>query len=186
VYLFAVLDWASRRLLAWRLAHTLTTDGCLEAVRAAITQDGCPEIFNTDHGGPFTRQEFTGLLKNQGIQISMDGKGCWRDNVFVERLWKRIHYEEVSVHAYDTLSAAHHGLERYLTFSNQTRPHHALAGQTPEEGYSDNLTTRQTAASSAIRQAPLTEWMTLSNEPKPPLSWTLQDARSCTWHNIDG
>ena len=90
VYLFAVLDWASRRVLAWRLSNTLTTDCCLDAVREAITQYGCPEIFNTDQGCQFTSQEFTGLLKDQGIQISMDGKGCWRDNVFVERLWKSI------------------------------------------------------------------------------------------------
>ncbi len=90
VYLFAVLDWASRRVLAWQLSNTLTTDFCLEAVREAITQYGCPEIFNTDQGCQFTSQEFTGFLKDQGIQISMDGKGCWRDNVFVERLWKSI------------------------------------------------------------------------------------------------
>jgi putative transposase len=90
VYLFAVLDWASRRVLAWRLSNTLTRDFCLEAVREAITQHGCPKIFNTDQGCQFTSQEFTGLLKGQGIQISMDGKGCWRDNVFVERLWKSI------------------------------------------------------------------------------------------------
>jgi putative transposase len=90
VYLFAVLDWTSRRVLAWRLSNTLTTDFCLDAVREAITQYGRPEIFNTDQGCQFTSQEFTGLLKDQGIQISMDGKGCWRDNVFVERLWKSI------------------------------------------------------------------------------------------------
>ena len=146
VYLFAVLDWASRRVLAWRLSNTLTTDFCLDAVREAIAQYGCPEIFNTDQGCQFTSLEFTGLLKAQGIQISMDGKGCWRDNVFVERLWKSIKYEEVYLHAYETVGAAQQGLARYLTFYNQTRPHQALAGQTPEQVYSDNLTTRQTAA----------------------------------------
>ena len=146
VYLFAVLDWTSRRVLAWRLSNTLTTDFCLEAVREAITQYGCPEIFNTDQGCQFTSLEFTSLLKDQGIQISMDGKGCWRDNVFVERLWKSIKYEEVYLHAYDTVSAAHQGLERYLMFYNQTRPHQALDGQTPDQVYDDNLTTRQTAA----------------------------------------
>jgi len=93
----------------------------------------------------FTSQEFTGLLKAQGIQISMDGKDCWRDNVFVERLWKSLKYEEVYVHAYDTISAAQQGLERYLRFYNQTRPHQAFAGQTPDQVYYDNLTTRQTA-----------------------------------------
>lgn len=118
VYLFAVLDWASRQVLGWRLSNTLTTDFCLDAVREAITQYGCPEIFNTDQGWQFTSQEFTGLLQDQEIQISMDGKGCWRDNVFVERLWKSIKYEEVYVHAYDTVSAAPQGLARYLIFYN--------------------------------------------------------------------
>lgn len=146
VYLFAILDWASRRVLAWRLSNTLTTDFCVEAVQEAIGQYGCPEIFNTDQGCQFTSHEFTGLLKDHGIQISMDGKGCWRDNVFVERLWRSLKYEEVYVHAYDTISAAQQRLERYLTFYNQTRPHQALKGQTPDQVYNAHLTTRQTAA----------------------------------------
>ena len=146
VYLFAVLDWASRRVLAWRLSNTLTTDFCMEAVQEAITRYGKPDIFNTDQGCQFTSMEFTGLLKDQGIQISMDGKGCWRDNVFVERLWKSIKYEEVYLHAYETISAAHQGLERYLTFYNQTRPHRALDGHTPDRVYFDNLPARHTAA----------------------------------------
>jgi putative transposase len=98
VYLFAVLDWASRRVLAWRLSNTLTTDFCLDAVQEAVVRYGTPEIFNPDQGCQFTSQEFTGLLTHHGIQASMDGKGCWRDNVFVERLWKRIKYEEVYLH----------------------------------------------------------------------------------------
>ena len=146
VYLFAVLDWASRRVLAWRLSNTLMTDFCLDAVQEAITRYGLPTIFNTDQGCQFTSQEFTGLLTHHGIQISMDGKGCWRDNVFVERLWKSLKYEEVYLHAYETVSAAHQGAERYLTFYNQTRPHQALDGQTPDQMYYDNLTTRRTAA----------------------------------------
>lgn len=146
VYLCAILDWGSRRVLAWRLSNTLTTDFCLEAVREAITRYGRPAIFNTDQGCQFTSQEFTGLLKDHGIQISMDGTGRWRDNVFVERLWKSIKYEEVYLHAYETVGAAHQGLERYLMFSNQTRPHQALDGQTPDQVYYDNLTTRRTAA----------------------------------------
>ena len=146
VYLFAVLDWASRRVLAWRLSNTLTTDFCLEAVQDALTRYGTPEIFNTDQGCQFTSQEFTGMLKDHGIQISMDGKGCWRDNVFVERLWKSIKYEEVYLHAYETLSAAQQGLARYLTFYNQTRPHRTLDGHTPDGVYFDNLPTRHTAA----------------------------------------
>ena len=111
VYLFAVLDWASRRVLAWRLSNTLTTDFCLEAVQDALTRYGTPEIFNTDQGCQFTSQEFTGLLNDHGIQISMDGKGCWRDNVFVERLWKSIKYEEVYLHAYETVFDAQQGLD---------------------------------------------------------------------------
>jgi putative transposase len=138
VYLFAILDWASRRVLAWRLSNTLTTDFCLEAVREAITRYGRPKIFNTDQGCQFTSQEFTGLLTHHGIQISMDGNGCWRDNVFVERLWKSLKYEEVYLHAYETISAAHQSLERYLTFYNQTRPHQALDGRTPDRVYWEN------------------------------------------------
>ena len=114
VYVCAVLDWASRRMLAWRLATTLTTDFCLDAVQDAITRYGIPTIFNTDQGCQFTSQEFIGLLTHHGIQISMDGTGCWRDNVFVERLWKSITYEEVYLHAYETVRAAHQGVERYL------------------------------------------------------------------------
>ena len=146
VYLFAVLDWASRRVLAWRLSNTLTTDFCLDAVQEAVIRYGTPEIFNTDQGCQFTSQEFTGLLTHHGIQISMDGKGCWRDNVLVERLWKSLKYEEVYLHAYETVGAAHQGLERYLMFYNQTRPHQALDGQTPDQVYYENRTTQQTAA----------------------------------------
>lgn len=112
VYLFAVLDWASRRVLAWRLSNTLTTDFCLDAVQEAITQYGPPKIFNTDQGCQFTSQEFTGLRTQHGIHISMDGNGCWRDNVFVERLWRSLTYEEVYLHAYETVGAAHQGVEQ--------------------------------------------------------------------------
>ncbi len=107
VYLCAILDWASRRVLAWRLSTTLTTDFCLDAVREAMTQYGCPEIFNTDQGCQFTSLEFTSFLKDQSIQISMDGRGCWRDNVFVERLWRSLKYEEVYLHASETVHDAH-------------------------------------------------------------------------------
>jgi putative transposase len=106
VYLFAILDWASRRVLAWQLSNTLTTDFCLEAVQEALTSYGTPEIFNTDQGCQFTSQEFTGLLKDQGTQISMDGQGCSRDNVFVESLWRRIKYEGVYLHAYEAAPSA--------------------------------------------------------------------------------
>ena len=169
VYLCAVMDWASRRVLAWRLSNTLTTDFCLEAVQEAITQAGVPAIFNTDPGCQFTSLEFTGLLQDHGIQISMDGRGCWRDNVFVERLWKSIKYEAVYLHAYETVGAAQQGLERYLTFYNQTRPHRALDGHTPNGVYFDSLPTRRTAASADHREAPLKEEHILSKQPGPPL-----------------
>jgi putative transposase len=146
LYLFAILDWASRRVLAWRLSNTLTTDFCLEAVREAVTQYGRPEIFNTDQGCQFTSQEFTGLLKDQGIQISMDGTGRWRDNVFVERLWRSLKYEEVYLHAYETVRDAQQGLTRYLHFYNQVRPHRALDGRTPDRVYWENQPARPTAA----------------------------------------
>jgi putative transposase len=103
VYLCVILDWASRRVLAWRLSNTLTTDFCVEAVQEAITRYGTPEIFNTDQGCQFTSQEFTGLLKVHDVQISIDGTECWRDNVFVERLWRSLKYEEVYLQAYKTV-----------------------------------------------------------------------------------
>ena len=146
VYLCAVMDWASRRVLAWRLSIALTTDFCLTAVQEAVVRYGPPEIFNADQGSQFASQEFTGLLTHHGIQISMDGSGCWRDNVFVERLWKSIKYEEVYLHAYETVSAVHQGLARYLAFYNQTRPHRALDGQTPDGVYFEHLPARRTAA----------------------------------------
>lgn len=146
VYLFAVLDWASRRVLAWRLSNTLTTDFCIEAVQEAMNKYGKPEIFNTDQGCQFTSLEFTSLLKDNDIQISMDGKGCWRDNVFVERLWKSIKYDEVYLHAYDSVSVAKQGLARYLAFYNQRRPHSSLDRKTPDEFYYENLPKLQNAA----------------------------------------
>jgi putative transposase len=114
VYLVAVIDWYTRKVLAWRLSNTLTTDFCVEALEEALASYGTPEIFNTDQGCQFTSLEFTAVLKQHGIAISMDGKGRWRDNVFVERLWKSVKYEEVYLHAYETVSAARSGLSRYL------------------------------------------------------------------------
>ncbi|MDC8447420.1 MAG: IS3 family transposase [Nitrospira sp.] len=143
VHLCAIMDGASRRVLAWRLSNTLTTDFCMEAVREAVTRYGCPEIFNTEQGCQFTSQEFTGLLTAHGIQISMDGTGRWRDNVFVERLWRSL---KVSLHAYETVGAAREGVARYLTFYNRQRPHRALGGQTPDQVYCTNLTIWLTAA----------------------------------------
>ena len=146
VYLFAVMDWASRRVLAWRLSNTLTTDFCIEAVQEAIHRYGKPDIFNTDQGSQFTSMEFTQLLKENGIAISMDGQGCWRDNVFVERLWKSIKYEEVYLHAYETVSAARGGIARYIDFYNSRRPHSSLDGMTPDAFYFKDLPVMQRAA----------------------------------------
>ena len=139
VYLFAVVDWASRRVLSWRLSNTLTTDFCIEAVQEAINRYGKPEIFNTDQGCQFTSLEFTGMLKDNNIKISMDGKGCWRDNVFVERLWRSVKYEEVYLHAYDSVNDAKRGLDRYFKLYNQERPHSSLDDKTPDKFYFDNL-----------------------------------------------
>ena len=146
VYLVAVMDWATRRVLSWRLSNTLTTDFCLDAVREAIARHGVPEIFNTDQGSQFTSGEFTGLLKEHGIKISMDGKGCWRDNVFVERLWKSVKYEEVYLRAYDSVSDAKAYLGKYFNFYNTQRPHQSLDGQTPDEIYYSNLPQEKRAA----------------------------------------
>jgi putative transposase len=146
VYLIAVIDWYSRRVLSWRISNTLTTDFCLEAVSEAIARFGKPEIFNTDQGSQFTSSDFTGLLKDNGIKISMDGKGCWRDNVFVERLWKSVKYEEVYLKAYDTVAAAREGLGVYLAFYNTRRPHRSLDGKTPDTFYFENLPPMKIAA----------------------------------------
>ena len=146
VYLIAVLDWHSRRVLSWRVSNTMTTDFCLEAVREAIARYGAPDIFNTDQGSQFTSSEFTGLLKEHSIQISMDGKGCWRDNVLVERLWKSVKYEEVYLKAYDSVSAAKASLGTYLTFYNTRRPHQSLDGQTPDAIYFAGLPQERIAA----------------------------------------
>ncbi|MBL7131190.1 MAG: IS3 family transposase [Candidatus Omnitrophica bacterium] len=139
IYLAAVLDWATRRVLAWRLSNCMMADFCIEAVEAAIRDYGIPEIFNTDQGSQFTDKDFVGQLEKHRIRISMDGKGSWRDNVFVERLWKSVKYEEVYLHAYDSVADARRGLGRYFLFYNQRRPHSALDRQTPDMVYFDRL-----------------------------------------------
>ena len=139
IYLAAVLDWATRRVLDWRLSNSMTADFCIEGVEAAIRDYGTPEIFNTDQGSQFTDKDFVGLLEKHSIQISMDGKGSWRDNVFVERLWKSVKYEEVYLHAYDSVADARRGLERYFLFYNQRRPHSVLDSQTPDMVYFGRL-----------------------------------------------
>jgi putative transposase len=139
VYLAAVVDWFSRRVLAWRLSITLEVEFCLEAVEAALVRHGKPEIFNTDQGSQFTSADFTGLLLKHAIAISMDGKGSWRDNVFVERLWRSIKYEEVYLRAYDSVAEARASIGRYLDFYNRKRPHSSLSARTPDLAYFDHL-----------------------------------------------
>ena len=139
VYLAAVIDWHSRKVLAWRLSISMDTAFCTEAVEEAIARYGKPEIFNTDQGSQFTSSEFTGLLHGHGIRISMDGKGCWRDNVFVERVWRSIKYEEVYLHAYETVSAAREGIGRYINFYNTRRPHSSHQARTPDVVYFASL-----------------------------------------------
>ena len=129
----AVMDWHSRKVLAWRVSVTMDTDFCVEALEESLGRHGAPEIFNTDQGSQFTSDAFTGLLKANGIQISMDGKGSWKDNVFVERLWKSVKYEEVYLRAYESVPEARTGLGRYFEFYNAGRPHSSLGGMTPDQ-----------------------------------------------------
>ena len=135
VYLAAVVDWFSRRILAWRLSITLTADFCVEALEEALGRHGRPDIFNTDQGSQFTSTDFTKVLKDARVAISMDGRSAWRDNVFVERLWRSVKYEEVYLRAYESLSEARSSIGRYFGFCNGTRPHSSLGGQTPDRAY---------------------------------------------------
>ncbi|MBU3748545.1 MAG: IS3 family transposase, partial [Burkholderiaceae bacterium] len=137
-YLVVVMDWASRKVLSWRLSNTMSTDACTDALEEAIARYGKPEIFNTDQGSQFTSEAFTGTLKANGIQISMDGKGRWMDNVFIERLWRSVKYEHVYLYSYDTIAELRKGLTTYFQEFNQDRPHQALAKKTPDEVYFAN------------------------------------------------
>jgi len=140
VYLAAVLDWATRRVLSWRLSITMEASFCVGALEEALAKYGKPEIFNTDQGSQFTGAAFTSVLKRNDIAISMDGKGAWRDNVFVERLWRSIKYEEVYLRAYDSVGEARQSIGRYLDFYNGRRPHSSLDGITPDQAYFTQLT----------------------------------------------
>ena len=135
VYLAVVLDWFSRRVLSWRVSITMEAAFCIEALAEALAKHGKPEIFNTDQGSQFTGAAFTGVLAAHDIKISMDGKGAWRDNVFVERLWRTVKYEEVYLRAYDSVSDARASLGRYLDLYNRRRPHSSLDDQTPDQAY---------------------------------------------------
>ena len=145
LYLVAIMDWATRKVLAWRLSNTMDAGFCVAALEEALARFGKPEIFNTDQGSQFTSTEFVGLLQGHGIQVSMDGKGRWVDNVLVERLWKSVKYEEVYLHAYDSVAEVRQGLQRYFTFYNERRPHSSLDGKTPDSVYFDTLLIQQAA-----------------------------------------
>ncbi len=137
MYLVAIMDWHSRRVLSWRVSNTLDTDFCIEALEEALLRFGAPEIFNTDQGSQFTSEAFTGVLNDHGINISMDGKGRWVDNVFVERLWRSVKYEDVYLRAYETPTELRAGLARYFEFYNTRRRHSALDRRTPDAVYFD-------------------------------------------------
>ncbi len=139
VYVVAIMDWYSRKVLAWRVANTMDTEFCVEALEEAISRYGAPEIFNTDQGAQFTSEAFTGTLKAAGIRISMDGKGRWVDNVFVERLWRSLKYEEVYLKAYETVAEARLGMANYFRFYNRERRHQGLNRQTPDQVYEGSM-----------------------------------------------
>ena len=139
LYLVAIMDWATRHVLAWRLSNTMDAGFCVEALNEALRRYGKPEMFNTDQGSQFTSIAFTQILKDSKIAISMDGKGAWRDNVFVERLWRTIKYEEVYLHAYANIPEARAAIGKYLAFYNTKRPHSSLDRQTPDQAYFNAL-----------------------------------------------
>ena len=136
VYVVAIMDWASRKVLSWRLSNTMDADFCVDALEEAISRYGAPEIFNTDQGAQFTGDAFTGVLKAADIKISMDGKGRWVDNVFVERLWRSLKYEEVYLKAYETVAEARLSIGNYFRFYNGERRHQSLNRRTPDQVYS--------------------------------------------------
>lgn len=137
VYLVAIMDWYSRKVLAWRLSNSLDTAPCIEALEEALAQHGTPAIFNSDQGCQFTSESFTDVLKGHDIQISMDGKGRWMDNVFIERLWRSLKYEEVYLKAYDTVADAKQGIGNWINFYNEDRRHASLGRMTPDQVYYD-------------------------------------------------
>jgi putative transposase len=135
LYLVAVMDWATRKVLSWRVSNTMDTEFCVAALEEALARFGHPEIFNTDQGSQFTSPRFTAVLHAAGVKISMDGRGRWMDNVFVERLWRSLKYECVYLHASETGSELRAGLSRWISYYNVRRPHSTLAGRTPDDAY---------------------------------------------------
>jgi len=144
-YLVAIMDWASRKVLAWRLSNTLDVTFCTEALEEALRRFGSPEIFNTDQGSQFTSEAFTGILNARGIKISMDGRGRWLDNVFIERLWRSVKYEDVYLKAYDSIPETREGLKTYFKFYNSKRRHQGLDRKTPDNVYWSILPQQQVA-----------------------------------------
>jgi putative transposase len=145
-YLVAIIDWASRRVLSWRLSNTMDTSFCTEALEEAIIRFGKPDIFNTDQGSQFTSEVFTGILNANNIRISMDGKGRWRDNIFIERLWWSVKYEEVYLKAYGSIAEARQEIGSYFEFYNYRRRHQSLDKKTPDMVYWMTLPKKETAA----------------------------------------
>lgn len=146
LYFVAIMDWASRKILAWRLSNTMEVEFCIEALEEALAKHGRPEIFNTDQGSQFTSPEFTNVLKNAEVRISMDGKGRWMDNVFIERLWRSLKYECVYLHAFETASETRAGIDSWITYYNGERPHSTFDGQTPDEVYAPRPIVQKLAA----------------------------------------
>ena len=145
IYLTVIMDWFSRKVLSWRLSNSLDSSFCVDALEEAIHRYGKPEIFNSDQGCQFTSTSFTETLLDQDIRISMDGKGAWRDNVFVERLWRTVKYEHVYLHAYDSTSEAKTKTSHYFEFYNQRRPHSRLDRLTPDQVYFKLLSSKEAA-----------------------------------------
>jgi putative transposase len=154
VYLVAVMDWFSRRVLAWRLSITMETDFCVDALREAMDRHGRPEIFNTDQGVQFTSATFLDELSSQGVRISMDGKGRFLDNIFIERLWRSLKYEEVYIKAYGSVAEARQGIGGWLGFYNEKRPHQALDYRTPRAVHEAAACEYVDNASASLRDAP--------------------------------
>ncbi len=135
LYLVAVMDWSTRKVLSWRVSNTMDAAFCIEALEEALARYGRPDIFNSDQGSQFTSPRFTGVLQAAGVRISMDGRGRWMDNVFIERLWRSLKYECIYLHAFETGTDLRAGLTSWITYYNTRRPHSTLAGRTPDEAY---------------------------------------------------
>jgi putative transposase len=145
LYLVAVMDWSTRKVLSWRVSNTMDVEFCIEALEEALARFRRPDIFNTDQGSQFTSPRFTGVLREAGVRISMDGRGRWMDNVFIERLWRSLKYECIYLHAFETGSELRAGLTSWIGYYNARRPHSTLAGRTPDEAYKETGTEKLAA-----------------------------------------